>query len=152
MRMSGAQARVRFAAAPVARLATADAAGVPHLVPIVFALVADSLYFVIDEKPKSTTELRRLVDIRANPRVSVLVDRYDDDWDKLWWARADGSARVLDRFDEPAMAARSDGRDRGGPLVGLERVGLSQGVPCGEIAKTIERAGRPAYARRHDLP
>jgi PPOX class probable F420-dependent enzyme len=105
MRMSAEQARARFAVTPVARLATADAAGVPHLVPIVFALVGDALYFVVDDKPKASAQLRRLANIRANPRVGVLVDRYDDDWDKLWWARADGTARVLDDFDETATAA-----------------------------------------------
>src|SRR4051812_31524896 len=105
MRMTGEQARARFAGTPGARLATADATGRPYLVPIVFALVGDALFFVVDDKPKSTTDLARLDRIRANPRVSALVDRYDDDWDKLWWARADGTARVRAGFDGTAMAA-----------------------------------------------
>ena len=88
--------RERFAAARVARLATADAAGRPHLVPIVFAVAGEVIYSAVDAKPKRSAALRRLANIAANPRVSVLVDHYDDDWTALWWVRADGTARVLD--------------------------------------------------------
>ena len=99
--MTAAEARRRFAAARVARLATVDARGRPHLVPIVFALAHETIYSVVDAKPKRTTELRRLRNVRSNPLVSVLVDHYeDDDWSALWWVRADGAARVLD-LDEP---------------------------------------------------
>jgi PPOX class probable F420-dependent enzyme len=90
------QARERFAGARVARLATAGADGAPHIVPIVFALEDDRLYSVVDQKPKRTTDLRRLVNIADNPRVALLVDHYEDDWDRLWWVRADGLGRVLD--------------------------------------------------------
>ena len=94
--MTAAQARERFAASRVARLATVGADGRPHLVPIVFALDGDRVYHAVDHKPKRTTKLRRLDNIAANPRVAVLVDAYDDaDWSRLWWARADGVARVL---------------------------------------------------------
>ncbi|ROS78975.1 TIGR03668 family PPOX class F420-dependent oxidoreductase [Cellulomonas sp. PhB143] len=88
--------RERLAAARHAYLATADGAGEPHVVPITFALVAggDELVTAVDHKPKSTTDLRRLRNIATNPRVSVLVDRYDDDWDGLWWVRLDGTATV----------------------------------------------------------
>jgi PPOX class probable F420-dependent enzyme len=89
--------RRRFATAVVARLATVDADGQPHLVPIVFALHGETIYSVVDDKPKRTNELRRLRNVRANPRVAVLVDHYDDDWSTLWWVRADGFARVLER-------------------------------------------------------
>ena len=85
----------RFAAARVARLATVDADGQPHLVPIVFAVAGDRLYTVVDGKPKRTTALRRLANVAANPKVSVLVDHYADDWRELWWVRADGSARIV---------------------------------------------------------
>jgi len=88
-------ARERFRAARVARLAPADARGRPHLVPIVFALDGAAIYSAVDAKPKSTTALRRLANIVANPQVSLLVDFYDDDWTQLWWARADGTARAL---------------------------------------------------------
>ncbi len=104
--MTAAQARRRFAAARVARLATVDADGRPHLVPIVFALARDTIFSVVDAKPKRTTRLRRLRNVEANPRVSVLVDHYDDaDWSSLWWVRADGSARVLERSEPQAQAA-----------------------------------------------
>jgi PPOX class probable F420-dependent enzyme len=90
------QARLRFASARVARLATADATGAPHVVPMAFALTGTTIHSAVDSKPKRTTALRRLANVRANPRVSVLVDHYADDWSTLWWARADGVARVLD--------------------------------------------------------
>ena len=104
--MSPEEARRRFAAARVARLATADAAGQPHIVPIVFALAGETIYSVVDAKPKRTTELRRLQNVTANPRASVLADHYDDtDWDALWWARADGTARVLGLDESEAASA-----------------------------------------------
>jgi PPOX class probable F420-dependent enzyme len=97
--MDAGEARARFAEARVARLATADADGRPHLVPIVFALLDDDLYSAIDLKPKAqvgpNVRLRRLDNIRTNPAVSVLVDDYTEDWRQLWWARADGTARVI---------------------------------------------------------
>jgi PPOX class probable F420-dependent enzyme len=102
--VSPEEARRRFAAASVARLATVDVGCQPHLVPIVFAVAGETIYSVVDAKPKRTVELRRLRNIRSNPRVSVLVDYYDDaDWDSLWWVRADGVARVLD-LDRPEAA------------------------------------------------
>jgi PPOX class probable F420-dependent enzyme len=88
--------RERFGRARVGRLATADADGRPHLVPFCFALVADRIVSVVDAKPKRTQQLRRLANIRAQPRVSVLVDEYDEDWSRLWWVRADGTARVVE--------------------------------------------------------
>lgn len=101
--MSPAEARARLAAARVARLATADAAGTPHVVPITFVLAGDTIYSAVDAKPKRTQRLKRLANIGENPRVAVLADHYDDDWSALWWVRADGSARVL-AADEPEAA------------------------------------------------
>lgn len=98
--MTPEEARERFSAARIARLATADAAGRPHLVPIVFAVEGDRVYSVVDAKPKRTGALRRLANVRENPAVALLVDHYDDDWSALWWARADGHARVLEP-DQP---------------------------------------------------
>jgi PPOX class probable F420-dependent enzyme len=90
-------ARARFAAARVARLATADARGRPHLVPICFAVEGDTVYSAVDEvKRKTTLRLRRLRNVSENPAVSLLVDHYSDDWSALWWVRADGRARVLE--------------------------------------------------------
>ena len=94
--MTAAEARRRFASAAVARLATADAQGRPHLVPIVFALRNDVVWSAVDAKPKRTRALRRLANIAANPAVCVLVDHYEDDWTRLWWVRADGRARILE--------------------------------------------------------
>lgn len=104
--MTTAEARERFTAAKVARLATADTAGRPHIVPIVFAVVDDQVYSVVDAKPKRTTALRRLANVRHNPAVALLVDHYDDaDWTALWWVRADGFGRVLDPSEREAQRA-----------------------------------------------
>lgn len=104
--MSTEEARRRFGTARVARLATADAAGRPHLVPIVFALHEERVYSAVDAKPKRTTALRRLANVRENPAAAVLVDHYDDDdWSALWWVRADGRARVLEAGAQEAEEA-----------------------------------------------
>ena len=76
-------------------LSTASADGEPHLQPVVFQVVADSVYIAIDEKPKTTLRLRRLTNIESNPRFALLVDRYDDDWTRLWWILLRGPADVL---------------------------------------------------------
>jgi PPOX class probable F420-dependent enzyme len=95
--VSPEEARRRFASSRVARLATVDAAGRPHLVPIVFALDGDTIVSAVDAKPKRTTALRRLANVEATRRVAVLADHYDDeDWTALWWVRADGIGRVLE--------------------------------------------------------
>jgi PPOX class probable F420-dependent enzyme len=99
------EARRRFGAARVARLATADAAGRPHVVPVTFALAGDTVYSAVDAKPKRGTALRRLANVRANPRVALLVDHYAEDWDTLWWVRADGAGRVLETDDPEAVRA-----------------------------------------------
>ena len=103
--MSDAQARARFAAAPLAHLASAGPDGRPHLVPITFALLGETIYSAVDAKPKRTRALRRLANIAANPRVAVLVDHYERDWDALWWVRADGLARTLEATADEALAA-----------------------------------------------
>ncbi|WP_367318939.1 TIGR03668 family PPOX class F420-dependent oxidoreductase [Streptomyces sp. HUAS ZL42] len=99
------EARRRFAAARIARLATVDPGGRPHLVPVVFACGGDRVVTAVDWKPKRSQQLRRLRNIDAHPAVGLLVDVYDEDWDRLWWVRADGSARTV-----PPDA--SDGRSR----------------------------------------
>jgi PPOX class probable F420-dependent enzyme len=93
--MNEKEARARFATARVARLATVRPDGAPHLVPVVFVLDDDTVWLVVDEKPKRHRRLQRLVNIRAESRVSLLVDSYDEDWSRLWWVRADGRARIV---------------------------------------------------------
>jgi PPOX class probable F420-dependent enzyme len=70
--------------------------GRPHVVPIVFALVGDTVFSAVDAKPKRSTDLQRLVNVRSEPRCALLVDHYDDDWRQLWWVRADGHGEVVD--------------------------------------------------------
>ena len=96
--------RRRVSAARVARLATLDAAGRPHLVPICFVLDGDVLDSAVDEKPKRSPRLKRLVNVRSNPAASVLVDAYEEDWSRLWWVRLDGRARVIEGGPERERA------------------------------------------------
>ena len=104
--MTDEEARRRFAAARVARLATADAAGRPHIVPIAFVVEGDCVYSAVDAKPKRTTNLRRLANVGENPAVALLVDHYDDaDWSALWWVRAEGRGRVVDGHSEEGERA-----------------------------------------------
>ena len=127
--MTAAEARERFARARVARLATAGADGQPHLVPVVFAVAGDTVYSAVDAKPKRTQRLRRLANVTANPQVALLADHYGEDWDALWWVRADGRGRVL--APEAAEARRAVGllraryapyteRPPGGPVLAVD--------------------------------
>lgn len=106
MRMTERAALERFRDARVARLATVSEEGLPHLVPVTFALAFEKscpvAVFAIDHKPKTTMNLRRLRNIAATGRVSLLADEYDEDWTRLWWVRLDGVARIL---TEPAQRA-----------------------------------------------
>jgi PPOX class probable F420-dependent enzyme len=86
--------KARFAQAPVARLGTVSPDGMPHLVPVVFALCDEVVYTAVDAKPKTTQRLRRLSNIERHPQVSLLVDHYTDDWTQLWWVRIDGVAAI----------------------------------------------------------
>jgi PPOX class probable F420-dependent enzyme len=157
MRLDAREARHRFAGARVARLATSGPDGQPLIVPVTFAVAVlaaaapprhhdddqtEAVVSVVDHKPKSTSSgLRRLRHIQANPRVSLLVDHYDDDWERLWWARADGQARVVAAGEAEyaaacaALAARyPQYRERppGGPAIvvtGLRWSGWSYARP-----------------------
>jgi PPOX class probable F420-dependent enzyme len=97
----------------VAHLATADAAGAPHVVPVTFALTPTSLYpgalyIGIDEKPKRPDQaLKRLRNIAANPAVAVVVDRYDEDWQRLGWVMLRGPAATLRPADPEHAAAQA---------------------------------------------
>jgi PPOX class probable F420-dependent enzyme len=94
--------RDRFAAARVAVLSSVTAQGTPHLVPVTFALTGDTLWTATDGKPKRGTRLRRHTNIATQPRVSLLVSHWDEDWTRLWWVRADGLATVT---EQPATVA-----------------------------------------------
>src|SRR5579864_3711889 len=85
--MEATDMRKRLAEARVAHLATMGPGSRPHIVPITFALDGEAIYFAVDAKPKRTTDLQRLRNIAANPAVAVLIDRYDEDWTRLWWVR-----------------------------------------------------------------
>lgn len=98
--MTPEEARRRFNGARVARLATVGPDGAPHLVPITFAVDGDRILTAIDAKPKRTTTLRRIANLRADPRASVLVDHYVAEWSELWWARGDGRASIVEAGDE----------------------------------------------------
>jgi PPOX class probable F420-dependent enzyme len=98
----------RLAEAKVGRIATVRPDGSPHVVPFAFAVIdADDalrLYWCVDDKPKRSRALQRLVNIRAHPAVELEVDRYDDDWSELWWVRASGMAREVTSPDERERA------------------------------------------------
>jgi PPOX class probable F420-dependent enzyme len=92
----------------VARLATADAAARPHVVPVCYALDGDTFYFTIDQKPKRRpgARLKRLANLRANPLAALVADRYDEDWSRLGWVMVQGRAEVLDAGLEHDAAQR----------------------------------------------
>jgi len=94
----------RVERARVARLATVGPDNRPHLVPICFVVDGDVVYSAVDRKPKRSPNLKRIENVRDNPRVTVLVDHYDDDWTQLWWVRLDGRARVLTEGQERERA------------------------------------------------
>jgi PPOX class probable F420-dependent enzyme len=95
VRLDESECRERFGAARRVVLGTCGADRQPHLVPVTFALVGDVVVSAVDHKPKTTTRLRRLANIVENPSVSLLLDHYEDDWDRLWWVRADARATVV---------------------------------------------------------
>jgi PPOX class probable F420-dependent enzyme len=98
--------RGRVETARVARLATLTSDGTPHLVPFCFVLAGDVLYSAVDRKKKRTPRLRRLANVARDPRVTVLVDHYEEDWARLWWVSLTGRARELDPGSEAEQALR----------------------------------------------
>lgn len=93
----------------VARFASADGEAQPHVVPVCYGVGDDSVYFTIDEKPKrvAASRLKRLRNIRENPRVALVVDRYEEDWSLLGWVMVQGRAHVLTDGTEHAAAQRA---------------------------------------------
>jgi PPOX class probable F420-dependent enzyme len=91
----------RLAQSSSAVLGTVDGGRGVHLVPVVFTLVGDDrIVIAVDSKPKRSRQLRRLTNIGADPRVSLLADQYDDDWRRLWWVRVDGRASIVETVAE----------------------------------------------------
>ena len=138
MRLTEEAARDRLASVPVIHLATTEESGRPHLVVATFAVDGDRIYTAVDAKPKSTRDLKRLRNIRADPRVAVLADRYDDDWSRLWWVRADATAEII---EDPGAMAR--------PIALLrERYRQYRDSPPGGpvIAMTVDRWTGWSYA------
>jgi PPOX class probable F420-dependent enzyme len=131
--MDETEARRRLAVARVGRLASVDAAGRPHVVPVCFAVSGDVIVSVVDAKPKRTLQLRRLENVRGNPSVQLVVDHYDDDWSTLWWVRVSGRGRVIDggptreqAIDRLAEKYRQYREQRpAGPVLAIEVVEVS---------------------------
>lgn len=93
-------------AAPVGRLATADAAGRPHVIPVCFACDGRRIYSALDAKPKRgrLADLRRVRNIRANPQASLVIDHYEADWSRLWYLLVSGTAELIAAGDEHSTA------------------------------------------------
>lgn len=111
----------------VGHLATADNTGKPHLVPVTFVVVAEQLAIGIDEKPKRSTNLKRLRNIEENNQVALLWDRYSEEWSELWWVRADGCAEILTSGTDwqaawsalNAKYEQYEGRVHAGPVISM---------------------------------
>ena len=135
--LSRASAEERLAAARVGRLATVTADGEPHLVPVCFALAGGRIVTAVDAKPKATRALRRLDNVRATGRASLLVDHYEEDWARLWWVRVDGPAAVVEP-DGDAMAALAAKYEQyraqapAGPVIALQPERWRSWIPFGE--------------------
>ena len=117
-------AEERLGLARIGRLATVTAAGRPHIVPVCFALAGGRIVTAVDAKPKLTSELARLENVRATGRASLLVDHYEEDWSELWWVRVDGVAEVLDSESAiDALVAKYDQYREtrpAGPVIAIE--------------------------------
>ena len=130
--MDEARWRAHLAAARVGRLATVRPDGAPHVVVCCFVVEGDRVWTAIDAKPKSGAPLQRLANVRANPRASLLVDHYEEDWEALWWVRVDGTAAVLESGNEEeraiaALTARYPQYERARPpgpviAIAIERI------------------------------
>ena len=128
-------AEERLARARIGRLATVTATGRPHIVPVCFALAGHRIVTAVDAKPKVTTELARLENVRATGRASLLVDHYEEDWSELWWVRVDGVAEVV-RSDAAVDALASKYEQYremrpSGPVIAIEPERWSSWIPSG---------------------
>lgn len=107
--LSYASVRDFLIAERVARLATADKSGAPHVIPICFWFDGGQVYFAIDEKPKRRRglELKRMRNIAENPRVALVIDHYEDDWSQLAYVMIRGTATMVDDNEEYLLVLRN---------------------------------------------
>ncbi|MCH8990113.1 MAG: TIGR03668 family PPOX class F420-dependent oxidoreductase [Chloroflexi bacterium] len=105
LKLSPAQDRF-LRSARSGHLATADAKGRPHVIPVCYVYDGTAIYSVLDAKPKSTSlrQLRRVRNILANPQVSLVVDHYEEDWSRLRYVLVFGDAGLLEEGEEWARA------------------------------------------------
>jgi len=98
--------RARLEVARIARLATQDEDGKPHVVPICFVWDGEVFYSAIDRKPKrvAPSRLTRLENIKKTPHVALLIDHYDEDWTRLWYIFVHGEAALVSAPAEHARA------------------------------------------------
>ena len=141
--LSADEARARFEAGRVAHMATVRPDGRPHLVPIVFTTDGDTIYSAVDEKPKRSPELQRLENIRLNHNVTLMVDHYEDDWDAVWWTRADGTASVVEEGPERDRARELLTRHREA-LTQLTAALLKQETITGDQVRALVQAASPS--------
>ena len=128
-------AEERLSRARIGRLATVTATGRPHIVPVCFAFAGRRIVTAVDAKPKATTELARLENVRATGRASLLVDHYEEDWSELWWVRVDGVAEVIRaQAAIDALAAKYEQYREmrpGGPVIAIEPERWQSWIPSG---------------------
>ena len=128
-------AEERLALARIGRLATVTAAGRPHIVPVCFALDRGRIVTAVDAKPKTTTELARLENVRATGRATLLVDHYEEDWSELWWVRIDGVAEVIrsEAAVDALVAKYEQYRETrpAGPVIAIEPERWQSWIPSG---------------------
>jgi PPOX class probable F420-dependent enzyme len=142
--------RRRVQAARVGRLATVGGGGdgTPHLVPVCFALLGETVYSAVDYKPKRGGRLRRVANLQETGRASLLVDEYDEDWTRLWWIRLDGRGRVVDDPTEAgsALAALAEkypqyqARQPEGPVIAVDVrrwSGWAGGAPSTSVVEQL---------------
>ena len=102
--------RELIAEARHAILGTIGADGRPHVVPVCYAEDGGAFVIAVDEKPKTGAKLARIRHIERDARVSLLIERYDDDWSRLAWLRIDGEAAMMTGGDRPGALAALRGR------------------------------------------
>jgi len=111
MTLIGESERAFLASRRVAHLATADRTGAPHVVPICFVVLENTLYVTIDAKPKGNPRgLKRLRNLAVNPHAAVVADYYEEDWSRLGWVMLHGQAEILEsgeEFDRAQAALRT---------------------------------------------